>query len=85
MSFSIDKFGFNRALEPKKANVCRIDLPGGGIMEVRTGGNIQFDDQDPFNLARTDNPLSNNFQDNFDQYFKLANSNLKAGPSSGAK
>jgi hypothetical protein len=88
MSLFIDKIGISGPFreEPKKqANVCRIDLPGGGVMEVRTRGNIQFDvdDSNPIKLARTDYPMSA-FEANFNNYFDLVHPK-KPDPFSEAK
>jgi len=52
-----------------KNNCCRIATPDGGALEIRTGGNIQFDNDGPgMVFAQANYPLAD-FVENYDAYF----------------
>ncbi len=67
---------------PKPSGVCRIELPDGGIMEVRTGGNIDLGDGTDIKIAEANYRLGD-FEENYHNYFMR--DKAKPGPSSGVK
>jgi hypothetical protein len=77
----IDKFINNGLIDEsaKKRSFCRIEIPGGGALEIRTSGNINFSNDDVMTLANANYKLGE-FQENYDNYF--SGPRIIAGPSS---
>ena len=64
-----------------KNNCCRIATPDGGALEIRTGGNIQFDNDGPgMVFAQANYPLADFVETNYVKNItRRALSYIKAG------
>ncbi|HTY13147.1 MAG TPA: hypothetical protein VMD02_03050 [Candidatus Omnitrophota bacterium] len=84
MAIDLKKFvlGGIKLEPPAKPGVCRVDMPDGGFMEIRTGGNIDLGDGTDIKFASANYKLGE-FEENYHGYFSGKKS--KPDPSSEAK